>query len=276
MPSLRELQITFAHALLHPGHVDAGALLRTGTLAPEESIACHRNNVRSNHRETLKAVYPVVARLVGGDCFRAASAAYARAYPSDSGDLNRFGRHFPEFLASFEPVRALPYLGDVAWLEWLIEECFYGAEHPPLRPEALASMPPADLGNLRFRLHPSARLFASRFPLLAIWASNQPGAPEDLVVDLDAGEAFLLVRRDGFAAVPEPIDHGSFCLLSLLSAGRSLAEAFEYVISVDRAFDLGAFLARHVADGVLVAVEAPVANGGPRVTPHRLAEVTAV
>ena len=55
---------------------------------------------------------------------RGSSAPHARA--------DRIWRRLPGFLESFEPARGLPYLGDVARLEWLRHAAYHAADQAPL------------------------------------------------------------------------------------------------------------------------------------------------
>ena len=77
--------------------------------------------------------------------FNAAVDAYVRACPSTSGDLNVYGDAFGEFLAGYPPAADLPYLPDVARLEWAVDEAGRAADRDG-SPEgvlaALAGVPP--------------------------------------------------------------------------------------------------------------------------------------
>ena len=165
MLALRDLQSAFRDALLHG---DAGAIMssvRASGVAPARRIAVYRNNVFHNYSEALRAAYPVVERLVGEAFFASAAHEYIVAHPSASGDLHDFGHGFGEFIDSFPPAETLPYLGDVACLEWFWHESFHAAERPPLSLERLGSVANESLDSLRFVLHPACRLLASRYPV---------------------------------------------------------------------------------------------------------------
>jgi len=258
MPSLRELQFKFVATLLDPAGGYADALVAGNAIAAPDRIGFYRNNVVSNYRAALRAVYPVVERLVGTVFFDHASDRYMRVHPSSSGDLNRFGEHFADFIETWPPAQDLPYLADVARLEWCIEESFHAADYASIRPAELASVPPDRQALLTFELHPSCRLLVSAFPVLCIWQVNQPHSPANATVDLAAGGEFLLVRRDGHDVAIEPLDRGGFCMLSLFAAGRNFDEAWRYADSVQPGFDVAAFLQRHVLGGTFAAFDWPV------------------
>jgi hypothetical protein len=262
MPSLRELQLKFAAALLDPAGHYAAAHVIDGAIPANDRIGFYRNNVGSAFRKTLRAVYPVVERLVGARFFDGAVNRYMREHPSASGDLNQFGEYLADFLETWPAAQALPYLADVARLEWLFEESFHAADAARLNPADLGAVAPDRQPLLTFALHPACRLLVSAYPIHRIWQANQPGAPDDATVDLAEGGVFLLLRRDGHEVIMETLDHGAFCMLSLLAAGRNLEEAVRYALSVHPDFDAAAFLQHHVIDGTFTAFDCPLSRAG--------------
>ena len=81
-------------------------------------------------------------------------AAWIVAQPSPSGDLNDYGGAFADFLAAYPHAVELPYLADVARLEWLVQAVYYAADAGPADLSALAATPPERCGELRFALAP--------------------------------------------------------------------------------------------------------------------------
>ena len=250
MPSLRELQLELVANLMDPGSACAAAQIVETAIPAQERIGFYRNNVLSNFRETLRAVHPVIERLVGPHFFDRAADAYLRAHPSASGDLNIFSEHFADFVETWTPASELPYLADVARLEWCIEQSFHAANRAPLNVNDLAAVPPERQDKLTFELHPSCRLLASAWPIQRIWQANQPGAPEDISVDLTEGGVFLLIRRHQHEVVIEALDRGGFSMLNLLAIGRAFDDAWRSAVAAQPDFDLAAFLQKHVVAGV--------------------------
>lgn len=251
MPSLPELQAAFAAALVDGSDAALLAHVVADRIAPAERLAVYRNNLRHNFREALRAVYPVVERLVGTRFFDHAADRYTRAHPSTSGDIHAFGARFADFLGAFEPAAGLRYLPDVARLEWAMHEVFHAAAPPAFPLERLAAVPPAALGALRFSLSPACRLLASPWPIHRLWALNQPDTAWDEAFDLYAGGVAVLVRRSGFAVELEALPAAEFALLAGLAAGQPLGAALEAVHASAPDFDLGLFLQRHLLSATL-------------------------
>ena len=260
MPSLHDTQARVLAGLRHPGAVPgAAALLRDGRgLAATQRLQVYRHNMEASLGNALVAVYPVVTRLVGADFFRQLARAYVRTHASHEGNLHAFGDGLPGYLRAEPSVSALPYLGDVAALEWAIHEVYHEADGTPLDAAALAEVAPALHAGLRLQLQPASRFVASPWPVLAIWQANQATAPEDVApVSLEAGGVRLLVARDAEGDVEfRLLDAAEAFWLEALARGRPLGLAVAAALAVDASFDFGAALGRHLALGTFRGFEA--------------------
>jgi hypothetical protein len=252
MLALRELQRAFADAILAREPLAFAPYARAGALAAEERVQLYQNNVFISLTAALADVYPVVQRLVGEEFFAFAARRYVRLHPSRSGNLHDFGRELPGFLAGMREAAVLPYLADVARLEWAQHEVFHAADAGPLDVAALAVVPESQQGRLRFGLHPAVRLVQSAFPILAIWSAHQRDEVEE-TIDLDAGADHLLVARRGFDLGFERISGAAYALLAALAADAPLADACERALAVQPDFDLAAAMGRFVADRTLAS-----------------------
>jgi hypothetical protein len=252
MPSLREFQTAFRDGIFGTADNQATAFIRADGAAPEDRLAIYRNNIFHNYHEALRAVYPVVERLVGEEFFRRAAHEYILRHPSFSNDVHCYGGQLGVFLAGFAPARDLLYLADVARLEWLWHECFHGAEHGPLAIERLAGVPESSYEALHFDLHPACRLLASPYPVHRIWEVNQPEYEGEPAVDLAAGGVRLLLRRDAGGIILETLSVGDDAMLRALGEGSAVGEAARRAVAADSGFDLGQFLRHCVTNCVLV------------------------
>lgn len=251
MPSLAEVQRAFAKALREHEQqpfafisaVDAGRL------------DIYRNAFAHNYRNALGALYPTVCSLVGEQFFAQLSDRFVRAMPSTSGDLHDYGERLADFIAAEPVLQGLPYLPDVARLEWALHTAFHAADDAPLAIDDFAQFSPAALATCTLSLRASARLLASAYPIMRIWEINQPDAPAAATVDLDGGgECALVIRRDGLT-LAQRLDFADYAMLTALQAGASLGAALESVHRRFAHFDLGAFLSRNVPGGTFSAID---------------------
>jgi hypothetical protein len=206
---------------LSSGRLPAGVTARR----PDETsrrFAVYRNNMVHSLTEALMRRFPVVERLVGPEFFRALAPLYLAADPPPSAVLIRWGAGFPEFLAGFPPLAGLPYLPDVARLEWLRGIAYHAADAQPLSAEALAAE--TDPARLRPGLHPSVSLLRSRHPVVSVWLANQPGT-EPAPLDLDAPETALILRDPSDRVPVIALSAGDAAFVEALLSGQSLLGA---------------------------------------------------
>ncbi|MFM9835841.1 MAG: DUF2063 domain-containing protein [Methylophilaceae bacterium] len=255
MMSLLEIQSQFAADLISAEAKGDYGYIRHDGIDEASRLEIYRHNVFHNYREALRATYPVVARLVGEQFFKFAADQYIRAYPSKSGDLNSYGADFVQFLETFSQAQSLPYLADVARLEWLVEEVFHAAEHAPLDIATFTRVAPDQYGDLKFQLHPACRLIKSKFPLAKIWQVNQPDWNDVVGVDLDisAGGEALLVYREQFMVAMRQLSLGEYTMLSTLAEDICFAGAYESAVNVQADFDVAEFLRTQLANATLVS-----------------------
>jgi hypothetical protein len=176
---LADLQKRFIDALADSPGEALLAVIEPRAPGVQARLDIYRNNWRCNLRHALAVSFPVVGRLTGAEFFGWMADCFIDVQPSRSGNLDDYGAEFPAFVRDFSAAQSLPYLGDVAQLEWLIDTVM-GA------PDSTV-----DDGSVL----PVGHLFASDFPVHRIWQVNQPEWSGDDAVSLDAGPAYLLVQR---------------------------------------------------------------------------------
>ena len=241
--SLRDTQSRIADAVLD-GNLDAvAALVRNDRLKSAERLRIYHNHTLTSLSTALGDNFPVVRRLVGDEFFRAVAKRFVAAHPPRDPCLSAYGAGFADFLADFEPARSLPYLPDVARLEWKRIDVTFAPETPALDLAALAKRPAAAQGRLTLALRPSIGLVMSPYPVDRIWAANQEmDVPP---VDLDSGPVRLLIWRNPEGCRFEHLATGSFAFFEAAARGATLEEAAEAALTADPEFDLVAALAIH-------------------------------
>jgi hypothetical protein len=246
---LRELQDGIMNALLGASLEPALELMATRATA-EQRLSVYRNNTRANFLASLRSSFPAIWRLVGEDYFRYIAKQFQTRHPSRSGDLLHIGRPFPDYLAQLHRADEYAYLGDVARLEWLCQEALLAADHAPLDLQKLQTVAPSDYDTLCFELHPTLRLYASRYPALRIWETNV-GTTEPEIIDLGSGSDCLALMRYRLELKFYRLSHGEHCFLQALQQGENFATALQSG-GDDAAFDAGAALRRFAAAAAIV------------------------
>jgi uncharacterized protein (UPF0276 family) len=247
---LADAQQLFAGALLDDD-LSAQALAQFKSADSEHRFALYRGNQSATWYNTLAATYPVVLALVGDEFFGGLARAYGRAQPSDNPDLNHFGARFATFLRDFPPTAQLPYLPDLAALEWALHRAHYAPQADGLSAAQLAAIAPDQIEETTFRLHPAVQLLASKWAIVPLWLAHQPGSdvafPEEMAAPSQA-----LVARPQWQSVVLPLDAAAHAALQILAQGGTFGAALDAAFELDEAFDVAAALQQWLAQAVLV------------------------
>lgn len=191
----------------------------------EAAVAVYRNNVRAAYYRVLRDTFPVVHKLVGDDFFRGMAHDYFHNKLPVSRLVSIYGYALPAFIETYPPCATLPYLADVARFEILWLQSYHATEAASLSVEAIERRLASAPETAHVRLHPSTRLFASRFPVIDIWRNNRRDNPEPMTIKRSAD--FALIARPAHDVRVEKLTGGAFQVLEALTAGKSLGEAFD-------------------------------------------------
>ncbi len=252
MKALHKLQQAFAADLWGDDLHHMQGLILDEQLPAARRFNVYRNNFRISLADGLAATYPVVERLVGREFFGFMADRYIRSHPSRSGNLHNHGLALADFLGRFQAASKLPYLPDVARLEWAYHEVFHAETPKSFEPKALEKVAAESYPKLRFDLGPACRLVRSVYPIFRIWQVNQEGYVGDKNIDLDVGPESVLVVRPQLEVELWRVDPAETALLNALESGNNLGEAVEASLKFSPDFDLQSALVRYLLSGVLI------------------------
>lgn len=255
MPELQSWHQAFASGLTDEDPA-APAALFDGT--PDRVAAgwmVYRNNVAHSLTEVLRDTFPTVEALTGPDFFRQASRAYQEQVLPASAMVWQYGRGFADFLDHSPETGSLPWLGDVARLEFSRWQSYHGPGEDAVTPEHLQSIPPEDFSEARFKLKASLRLARSAYPAVSIWLAHQEDEPDFSAINLDVGEWGMTYRQDGHVYTRK-IEPSLAQFLVALQEGEVLASATQQAMDVSERdeFSLEAALALLLASELITDV----------------------
>ena len=209
MPDLMDCQRDLAGAL-NDKRESARAMrwLAGDASLTERRLAIYRANVEAAANKALSAAYPVIRQVVGGARFDDLARAYQRHAPSRSGDLNGLGSMFADFIADDDGARLLPYLPDLARLEWAAHRAYGAADAEALDADALAQLPVHRQSMIRFS-----------------WA---------------AGTA--LIAREGLRVAVHAVSAGAAAFVAASLGGASFGAAAEQALADEPGLDLASLL----------------------------------
>ena len=241
----------FAEAVIAPeAAIPPGVTDAVGRVS-RKRFGVYRNNVSSTMIEALGDNFPACREIVGGRFFDAVADAYHRAHPPRSPMLFRFGDTFAAFLDTFEPAASVPYLADVARVEWAWLEAFHAADATVASAEALGAIAPERLADMRLVPHPAVRTVRSSWPVVAIVSRIRND--RDLAdLDMGRGEDALVTRPDVTVEL-RTLPPGASVFLDALRT-LPLGEAASRAAEVE-GFDLAANIAGLFEAGAIADVE---------------------
>lgn len=251
-----DLEGAFARAVLDAeADVPAPVVGRQGG-SPSRRFAIYRNNVYASLLDVLESRFPVSARLVGEEFFRAMARLYVEKTPPASPVLLRYGADFAGFVGAFPPASAVPYLADVARLEWAWHEAYHAKDAVPLPLTDLAEVcETAEQAVLR--LHPSLQVVRSGYPVVTIWQlALRDGENEPTRLPAEGEDA--LVVRPNLDVEVRRLPSGGAHFVQALAEGATLLEAASRALGEAPHFDLEANLAGLMTSGAIVAVAARI------------------
>lgn len=250
MLPLHELQQRFGHALRDPEAPPPPA--RASGLSTARRLQVYRHNTESALLAALETVYPVTRRLVGEEFFTAAGLEYIRLNPSHSGNIQDYGGALPLFLAEFDPAGSLPYLSDVAALEWRRLQTALAPPHVPMDLVALAAVPAELQPELHFHHQPAARALCSRFPILTLWEFCQAEDPQG-ELKLDGPGECVLFARPGLDVTMRRLTPGEYRFLKCLCRGETFEHACREALETEPGFDVERQFAKLVQEEILTS-----------------------
>lgn len=246
-------QASFAAALLDPEQPCPAGLIAWNGSDPAHRFRIYRNNVIVSLIDALADSFAVTSELVGEEFFREMARRYATARPPQSPQLAFYGADFPDFIESFPPARGLPYLADVARLEYRRIVAYHAADVAAVGPEQIAAAlgDEAGLPALALSLHPSLSVLASSSAVVSLWAAHQ-GIRDLATVRPEQSETALILRR-GLEVEVIQISAAAGAFIAALQSGASLGAA----AAIDDSLDLAATLALLLQKSAITALHSP-------------------
>ena len=260
-PSLHELQRWMKSRIRSGEHASAAAIdaivlnPQRGTPG-EERLSVYAGGYVARMREALAEVYEAVHHVLGEQAFAEVTEGYARRHPSHDYNLSLAGRHLPEFLLSWPLTQQLPFLPELATLEWLVRQAFHAFDAPPLDAKRLAGLSLVDWDRARLVFQNSVGVFASAWPVLDIWESRTRPRNEVNIEVVNRPQRVFVFRR-GLQTRCELLDARQFELLEGLLAGRTLGNVCGKLASKtgDTPLPLTEWFARWAQLGLIIRCE---------------------
>lgn len=210
-----------------------------------ERLKIYHNNVLGSLAKTIQAAYPLLVDLVGEDFLKNLAREFIIENPPQSACLHHYGEGFDTFLKNHKSCTQLPYLPDMAKMEWALHNAYHAADDSPMSAEDLGNIPPEALAGTKLKLRGSVSLIASPYPLQALRNMCQKKTDDTPDMDKDH-KTKLMIWRQKLETNILSLEDDEYQMLSHINNGLNLGEAIEQTLADYRAFDFASFLQKHI------------------------------
>lgn len=251
---LNETQNLFSQVMLdYPDAMSNRDPVLTSLFACDENILptrlqIYRNNIIGSLTKAMQLTYPLIVKLTGENFAASMMRSFVRENPPREACLARYGGGLDLYIKSYAPARGLPYLADIARLEWAMNESYYAPDDKPLTPFYLQNIHGCEVADIIFRLRSSVKLLESSWPLLAIREFCMlENRDESQTLDLDQGGCNIMLYRPTLSVEVASVDMPEYKFLRGIQAGKPLGDILANVLQTYPDFDFQKFLQKHLA-----------------------------
>lgn len=226
---LPELQHDFINAIFDPNQRAAAAarVKPHGALDAAQRVGIYRNSVHGILWQYLGSLYPVCQQLVGETFFEAVCDQYIDQSPPTRPFLAEYGDGFAAFLRQHPSLTEMPWIADVARLEWARHQAWNAVNQPAGDFSQLAALDAGQQECLTLHTPDSAHLLQSPYAIHQVWLAHQPeDHPEKLPLERIPiqQETAVLVWRTGRRLQQVLLEQQAWAFLTAVQQRATLPE----------------------------------------------------
>lgn len=232
-----------------PGAAPPTGLQAVGGRSLAQGLSAYREHAKALALRALAAVYPELQRWLGEAEFAGLAWAYARRYPPQQGDMNRWGLELADFLDELPDMESEPPA--LARLEARLHQLLGEVDEREPDADLFATLQHADPARMR--------LCCSRhLQLMQLPAGLQELAPpaDGPVLPPQEERRWVLIWRRGWRPLWTWIDADLAALLDALMQAPNLDAALTQALAAHPGLDLGAALQLAWREGWLIELRA--------------------
>ena len=190
-------------------------------------LAIYKNNTFQSLIDALAETFPNTEKNVGKDFFSLLGKEFIQSFPPKNPSLIYFGRELPQFIHKHKSTEELPYLANLAELEFQRHCAYYAKDEPILTLNDYAEIQPNDLASKKVIPQASAALLQSEFAVYDIWNLNQN--PENTKEINFKATQFILTIREETNIYSYSLEEPTWLFLNYLSIQDSIGVSIEKV-----------------------------------------------
>lgn len=207
----------------------------------ELRLQVYQNNYQQGLVSHLSQTFERCNAHVGDEYFSQLATSYIHQHPPKITSLQDYGATFAQHLDILSSQRPelgkMPYLPDLARLDWLCDQVYYSPHRQPWPQQAFRQLLPQQYQNIQLVISPDCRLLSSHWPLTKLWALHSAiGTDEGIETAEDSVQLeinyleqpeHLLVYRHEHRIRLAILDIESYRLLQAISEHSLLGQLVE-------------------------------------------------
>lgn len=247
---LSDIQKNFKNKITAPEkeNQEFSELFEAGDISLEDRFSVYQNNVLKSLADVIVATYPLIEILTGKDFLRGMARDFIKNNLPEKGNINDYGGGFADFIKDFEVAKGLPYLSDIARMEWAVNEVYYAPDDTAIDMKKLQGVAEKDFERLSFSLRKSCRFITSDYPLYEI---RDFCLEESRVghLNIDSGASNLLIFRPELDVEIFEITDNELHFLQNIAKGQKIEHAIETIDADEPNVNLTEILQKHLSLG---------------------------
>ena len=243
--SFKDHMFTTVDAVENPEE-DFANLFDIGTIPLDKRLKIYRNHIVTTLSDIIVMNFPLVEILTGKDFLTTAAKLYLFDNPPTQACLDRYGKNFPEFLKSYKHANALPYLSDIAKLDWIMNESRCAKDDQTLTADDLTKLDPENFEQTIFYLKNSTRIIDTAYPLDQIYHFCKNKSDSDDMLHIENESTYLLISRLQWDPTLFKLDKSEYMFFSMIKDGKTLGEILEIILDMYPNFDFSSFLQNYI------------------------------
>ena len=227
MADLKQIQDSFQQYLLQSDvGVIASQVVSTETLSAEERLSIYGNAYKTRLLEALASNFPFLHTCLGDDEFDVLGNAYIYQHPSCYRSIRWYGDRLPEFIKQGIQYQALPYLAEIAALDWMMTIVFDAKDASIVSLDQVALIAPEAWAEMRFVFHPSVHQLKFKWNVIEFWQSTLNENTPILLDEYSSLVSWLFWRHD-FNSQFISLSNEDACALNAAMNGASFSDICE-------------------------------------------------
>lgn len=200
-------------------------------------LSIYRSSIFGGLKKALAETYPVTKALVGEEFFNMMLGQYIKEYPCMVQDLNDYGGELADFIKNLKQAKSVPYLADVASLEWFYNIALNAAVQENNLHE-LSQFSAAQQLHVALALPNGSSLLRSAYPIDDIWKMHEEDTDADVTSsgatsgDMSVGEdVFIIIRKNLSKVHIDKLTAEQFYFLSSIHEGDLFVEVCQTTLN---------------------------------------------